>query len=145
MPERIQLSRAKGWRMPENTVAVSRPGRWGNPFVVDSSDPARLAHYADFYKNVDLWRGWPVIDSARAVLAFREMCGPAWAKDARRELRGKNLACWCKPGTPCHADVLLELANPSPININTEAPLMEDPEIISASQDAVKRNNWSGK
>jgi hypothetical protein len=27
------------------------------------------------------------------------------------ELRGKNLACWCKPDQPCHADVLLELAN----------------------------------
>jgi len=26
-------------------------------------------------------------------------------------LRGKNLACWCKPGFPCHADVLLDLAN----------------------------------
>lgn len=29
--------------------------------------------------------------------------------------RGKsgaeNLACWCKPGAPCHADVLLEIAN----------------------------------
>jgi hypothetical protein len=30
------------------------------------------------------------------------------------ELRGKNLACWCKPGEPCHADVLLELANSEP-------------------------------
>jgi hypothetical protein len=28
-----------------------------------------------------------------------------------RQLRGKNLACWCKPGQPCHADILLELAN----------------------------------
>jgi hypothetical protein len=34
MPERIQLSRAKGWRMPENTVKVSRPGKWGNPFPI---------------------------------------------------------------------------------------------------------------
>lgn len=27
------------------------------------------------------------------------------------KLRGKNLACWCKPDAPCHADVLLELAS----------------------------------
>src|SRR5262245_11451243 len=33
-PERIRLSRAKGWRMPPNTVVVSRPGPWGNPFIV---------------------------------------------------------------------------------------------------------------
>jgi len=26
------------------------------------------------------------------------------------ELRGKDLVCWCSP-LPCHADVLLELAN----------------------------------
>jgi len=26
-------------------------------------------------------------------------------------LRGKNLACWCALDQPCHADVLLELAN----------------------------------
>jgi hypothetical protein len=27
------------------------------------------------------------------------------------ELLGKDLACWCPLGQPCHADVLLELAN----------------------------------
>jgi hypothetical protein len=37
-----------------------------------------------------------------------------WAADYPSDLlplRGKNLACWCKLGEPCHADVLLELAN----------------------------------
>lgn len=33
------------------------------------------------------------------------------------ELRGKNLACWCKPGKPCHADVLLEIANAEPAHV----------------------------
>ena len=33
-PQRIQLSRAKGWRMPADTVSVARPGKWGNPFRV---------------------------------------------------------------------------------------------------------------
>lgn len=34
MPERIQLRRTKGWRMPPDTVKVDRTTKWGNPFVV---------------------------------------------------------------------------------------------------------------
>ena len=94
MPERIQLSRRKGWRMPENTVRVARPGKWGNPFRV-----------GDF--------GIP--DQAAAVQRYREwldgrVSGPE-LPESFEELRGKNLACWCRPGTPCHGDVLLEKAN----------------------------------
>ena len=33
--------------------------------------------------------------------------------DVVRELAGKNLACWCPLNVPCHADVLLEVANPT--------------------------------
>ena len=29
----------------------------------------------------------------------------------RKELSGKDLACWCPLGEPCHADVLLKIAN----------------------------------
>jgi hypothetical protein len=36
---------------------------------------------------------------------------PFDAADVRRELGGRDLACWCPPGEPCHADVLLEVAN----------------------------------
>ncbi len=118
MPERIQLSRAKGWRMPENTVKVDRSTKWGNPFVIASDRGPSGSH-------------WPT-DPAMAVSLFRRLllsegawCPvpvPKWPKgkipatwttveDVRTELRGKNLACWCKPGAPCHADVLLELAN----------------------------------
>ena len=91
--------------MPEDTVSVARPGRWGNPFRV----------------GVDG-------DAAECVRKFRDQLipysheGPRDAaltdfllSDAnisfiKSELRGKNLACWCKEG-PCHADVLLEIAN----------------------------------
>lgn len=93
MPDRIQLSRAKGWRMPENTVKVDRSTRYGNPFRI-----------GDF--------GIP--DAEASVQRFREwMDGRVFGPQVPYlpELRGKNLACWCKPGTPCHADVLLELAN----------------------------------
>lgn len=93
-PKRIQLSRKKGWRMPENTVSVARPHMYGNPFKI-----------GDF--------GIP--DAEAAVRVFRQ-----WMKDRMvvgpdipdpTELRGKNLACWCALDQPCHADVLLELAN----------------------------------
>lgn len=114
-PQRIQLSRAKGWRMPSNTVKVDRSTRWGNPFIYSDSDPVRLAYYADYRKNVELWMGWPVADVDTAVRAFREMCAPDMAVAARRLLRGKNLACWCPIGSPCHADVLLDLANAASI------------------------------
>jgi hypothetical protein len=88
MPERIQRKRAKGWRMPENTISVARPGRWGNPFKIG-----------------------PDGDAAEVVRRFEcEM--PEFTREAARlELRGKNLACFCNLGDPCHADVLLKLAN----------------------------------
>lgn len=110
-PVRIQLSRKKGWRMPPNTVKVDRTTKWGNLFIVGQhgtrAECVRLfqllmagnicisigknpdgTHHADgqitFYKHV---------------------------RRNRHHLRGKNLACWCPLDQPCHADVLLEIAN----------------------------------
>lgn len=90
-PKRIQLSRKKGWKLPANTVVAARPRRWGNPFRVDISNG---------------------IDAETAVHLFkRANSHPHAKKRIREELHGKNLACWCKIGTPCHADVLLKIAN----------------------------------
>lgn len=95
-PQRIQLSRQKGWRMPPNTVKVDRSSPWGNSYRV-----------GDRYWN---GKGWATItDAAEAVELFRRRDARTIRDIAR--LRGKNLACWCKLGAPCHADVLLELAN----------------------------------
>lgn len=121
MPERVQLSRRKGWRMPENTVKVSRPGKFGNPFPVKKATSTSMGVTSDVW-IVGTWEGpalWIKNTEAEAVeiavKAYREWIErPAQAAllaDAKSELRGKNLACWCRPGTPCHADVLLELAN----------------------------------
>jgi len=106
MPSRVQLQRAKGWRMPANTVKVDRTTRWGNPFMPDAHGSAANA--------VACHRAWILGD--RAGLSAGGCQAPAGRKppsleEIRRELRGRNLACWCKPGTPCHADLLLELAN----------------------------------
>ncbi|RPE05543.1 DUF4326 domain-containing protein [Chitinophaga lutea] len=92
-PQRIQRKRTKGWRMPPNTVSVTRPGKWGNPFT-------GVAAAANF----KTWlAGNPVLN----IHAGR----PPSAEAIRAELAGKNLACWCKVGEPCHGDVLLEVAN----------------------------------
>ena len=87
MPERIQRRRTKGWRMPPNTVYVGWPSSWGNPFVIGrDGTAAQVVHlYAAEYGTGH----------------------PSWLEP----LRGKHLACWCPLDRPCHADVLLELAN----------------------------------
>ena len=103
-PERIQRKRTKGWRMPENTVSVCRPGKWGNPFAVGSQGFIFEDGGAVFYRGA----------GARpqdVVKQFRERVAPKLRDKARAELAGKDLACWCPLDQPCHADVLLELAN----------------------------------
>ncbi len=107
MPERVQLRRTKGWRIPTNTVKVCRPGRWGNPFVVGErygfSEPGSSEIEGPFK---------PIMDRAEAVAAYRSwITEQSDLMDELTELRGKNLACWCPLGEPCHADVLLRLAN----------------------------------
>jgi hypothetical protein len=101
-PRRVQRRRVAGWKTPANTVYVGRPSRWGNPFVVGRPVP-------------DPAYGGGRVDSAEmAVLLFRLWLldqSAAYLADIRTELAGRNLACWCPPGQPCHADVLLTLAN----------------------------------
>ena len=99
-PVRVQLSRKKGWKMPPNTVSVARPGHWGNPYALGMPAPS--------------WMGIPVLDTIeRVVEAHRNMVLtlPGKVCEVRTFLHGKNLACWCPLDKPCHADVLLEIAN----------------------------------
>ena len=98
-PQRIQLSRRKGFRLPPNTVVVARPSRWGNPFRVGPDRTQSEAVWA--------FESWLTTAHCDAGIPDRK----AWILRHLGELRGKNLACWCKPGTSCHADVLLRLAN----------------------------------
>lgn len=100
-PQRIQLSRAKGWRMPPDTLKVDRTTRWGNPFRVGETGPlGRLVPDAE-----------SAVGHFRAMLADPQLRAAAGYPDDLSPLRGRNLACWCRPGTPCHADVLLEIAS----------------------------------
>ncbi|TJV23001.1 MAG: DUF4326 domain-containing protein [Mesorhizobium sp.] len=107
-PQRIQLSRRKGWRMPENTVTVARPGPWGNPFIV-GKDGDR-AYCVELYKH--MLNGFlPLANAGGATVESLTKTRTFIAENVDT-LRGKDLACWCRvDGKPCHADVLLKLAN----------------------------------
>lgn len=99
MPRRVRLSRKKGWRIPANTVRVDRATRFGNPFCVTDERSAAEAVMA-----FQTWLTVPGCDAGMQERKQRILM-------ALPDLRGKDLACWCKPGEACHADVLLELAN----------------------------------
>lgn len=111
MAKRVQLSRKKGWKMPENTVKVSRPGPWGNPFIVGKDGDREYC--VELYKH--MLNGYlPVVNRGGATIQSLTTTRKFVAENVS-SLRGKDLACWCRvDGKPCHADVLLELAN-SPI------------------------------
>jgi len=105
-PQRIQLKRAKGWRLQDVSralnglpaVKVDRSTQWGNDFTIEDCGSAEWA--------VEMFRH--DLDKFSCFHGAKYLC---WIEP----LRGKNLACWCEPGQPCHADVLLELANaPAP-------------------------------
>jgi hypothetical protein len=104
-PKRIQRRRTKGWRMPEGAVAVDRSTAWGNPFVVGQDGTA--AECTALYRN--LLNGLICLSSKASVEA--QKAARAHVMQNWQSLRGKPLACWCRPGAPCHADLLLELAN----------------------------------
>ena len=104
-PVRVQLKRTKGWRMPPNTVKVDRSTKWGNPFVPGKPAP------------IGPTKGRIVTDRRQAFLLYKELAplNACLVERARKELGGKNLACWCPhdDGSDdlCHAAVLLEIAN----------------------------------
>ena len=114
---RVQQRRTAGWRMPDNTMSVARPSKWGNPFKVGETYRAgtwQHAVLADMEPAVGPLDTVIVLDAATAVEAFaRWLIETPQMMVSLRELAGRNLACWCPPTSSCHADVLLELANPS--------------------------------
>lgn len=116
-PVRLQLSRRRGMNLQQlsrdtnglDVVNVARPGKWGNPITKQDCEDAfsamgkklprdwqRLA-----VKYYDAWLGGELPE-------FGE---PPTVEEIQAELRGKNLACWCPHGSPCHAIVLLKIAN----------------------------------
>jgi hypothetical protein len=90
MPTRFQRSRRKGARLATSVIVVTRPTKWGNPHPLALGRAEAVSRY-----RADLVAG---------RLTFT-------VDDVKRELRGRDLACYCPLDEPCHADVLLALAN----------------------------------
>ena len=84
--KRVQRKRIKGWKMPVNTVYVGRPTKWGNPFKIDAYNSSK-----DALRRYQFWLKERLKDNPHFL----------------DELKGKDLACWCRLDQPCHADVLL--------------------------------------
>jgi len=113
MAQRIQLSRRAGWRKPEGAVVVSRPSRWGNPFAVGSPAIPDRERAVLFFAN---WLSNTVDGEGRYVDGSTDYHGAESSlrpsvQDIVATLRGHDLACWCPLDEPCHADVLLRIAN----------------------------------
>jgi hypothetical protein len=117
MPERIQRKRTRGWRMPENTVSVTRPGKFGNPFRIGGwfklgarGAPMVWVEAYDGYQDQSFTKVKTREQAVEFYREYRRRFPLTLAETAK--LKGKNLACFCPLDQPCHADVLLELANP---------------------------------
>jgi hypothetical protein len=101
--------------MPRGAVYVGRPSKWGNPFVKHGDGhPMAAAVAVDCFRSMLIQSGawWPIpLPWPKGKIPATT---PTTVEDVKRELRGKDLACWCPLDQPCHADVLLELANGLP-------------------------------
>lgn len=131
-PRRIQRKRTKGWKMPADAVYVGRPSLWGNPYSVQRvegwarwagpapwivADPhGRVFHPDDDRKPI---LGRAAADAHGKSLACQKAVD-LYVEAMRifepgdefwRPLVGRDLACWCPIGQPCHADALLEILN----------------------------------
>ncbi len=94
IPVRVQLSRKRGWRMPPNCVKVDRSTPWGNPYQAGVDGDGNRAYLVECFRAF-------INRPEQAVLRERAIA----------HLKSKSLACWCPLDGPCHANVLLELAN----------------------------------
>jgi hypothetical protein len=110
-PRRVQRSRKKGARLPPNTVCVDRNTAFGNTYqVVRINGEWFVKGMVDYCYHAKNRKD----AHQKAVELFKEFRLPMLlrTRNIQRDLVGKNLACFCPPELPCHADVLLKLANP---------------------------------
>lgn len=91
--------------MPDNTVYVGRGSKWGNPFVVGKDGNAEECITKYIHLN------FPYLNLGALNNMEKFRISETRLEDAIRDLRSKNLACWCSLGAHCHADFLLGLVN----------------------------------
>ena len=128
---RVQRERTKGWKMPENTVYVGRPSKWGNPFkIVADTIYINVFHrrsydkwtflcdgknidyvvwlYSLLFRNDEQWLNYESLFKNHLDFKYWQN---HFSKLDISELKGKNLACFCPQNLACHVDILLEIAN----------------------------------
>jgi len=109
-PVRIQRSRQHKQVSPNGLpiVYVGRPTKWGNPFKVGDNNVEHID--TESYDFVDIVT---IKSVAECIEEYEEYIKEQIEEENLdiNELAGKNLSCWCKIGEPCHADILLKLAN----------------------------------
>jgi hypothetical protein len=123
-PTRIQRRRTKGWRAPEGAVYVGRPTTYANHWAIVRTQTGWAASWtAGAFGRDQPWHPTDdqrfaitrtEIDARRTAVDLYRAYIKAWpelAASARLSLRGRDLMCWCSLDQPCHADVLLEIAN----------------------------------
>ncbi len=103
-PQRIQLSRRRGWRMPSNASKIDRTTRWGNPFKTGTFAVHPTTGKRTFVDTREL-------AIQLFALYLESPAGQQIAVGATQELKGRHLACWCGEGLSCHGDILLAVAN----------------------------------
>lgn len=136
---RIKQIRTKGYKLPENTKFVGRPGKWGSMFKLDNynriyinSEGRRQAteEWIFFCNTTEIEGPKLLLDLFHLVITGKEeiiqikfhldpkamLDVKYWIKKSREneleDLRGYNLACCCDLDYQyCHADLLLYLAN----------------------------------
>ncbi len=122
-PARLQLRRTKGFRLQEHSEAVNglparkvtRPGLFGNIFKVTDTTPAKEA-VRSFRRFLRTWSDAQIMRSVRVetgsghplagvglIVHRNHVRARLW------QLRGHNLACFCRLDQPCHVDVYLDI------------------------------------
>ncbi len=88
-------------------VYVGRPSRWGQPKDLTGTKEEIVRQYEERLMKMSA-------EEREKLLA---------------PLRGKDLVCYCLPDEPCHADVLLRLANaPAPAPATCQ-PTIHSPKL----------------
>src|SRR5690625_17440 len=112
MTSHVQRKRTKGCTNPSGAVYAGRGSRWGNPYAMRRNlPPVWLMSVTGVHSSYLTHRR----AAEAAVSAYRDWLNtnPEHVEEARRQLSGRDLMCWCAQEDPCHGDVLLALANGS--------------------------------
>jgi len=119
----MRLERTAGYNLQHasillnnrTAVNVARPSKWGNPYKVGVPVQSQCGINTAILAGIgrDEWTENRPTTNEMAVTLYRHALqqGRINRGHALTELRGRNLACWCKKNEMCHADILLSMAN----------------------------------